>query len=209
MNFVIRIGIIGGNEVYHTLTIILNLYKSVNIAVKSVCINNEEDLIKNMELLTDDHCADLLIATISEDIKIKLDQMKLKFRILIFIKDIANFKLSNMFFMNHEDIIIINSDDKAIFKSIISEKSDAKLVTCGFNMKASITASSISEVDSKIVQYCIQRDIPTFSGKIVERQEFPVYLTITDEKDIYSILAGVTAAIINDYDIKHFNKIYV
>lgn len=63
--------------------------------------------------------------------------------------------------------LVVNADDKTIFPYIVP--ANAKVVTYGFNNKACITASSISD-DS--LQICIQRGFTALDGAIKDPQEF-------------------------------------
>ena len=96
-----------------------------------------------------------------------------------------------------KDIILLNSDNRENFR--ILKNNSIRIITYGLNKKACVTASSICEEDYKTIQFCIQRSLPTFSGKILEEQEFPV--TVDSQNDVSSILAAITVALINDFSI--------
>lgn len=65
--------------------------------------------------------------------------------------------------------IIVNSDIQTNLK--ILEDVEASIITYGFNSKATITASSVSDDE---VLLCIQRNITTKKGKVIEPQEINV-----------------------------------
>ena len=82
---------------------------------------------------------------------------------------------------------VVNPDHKNILAQL--PKKGAELITCGFNGKDCVTASSVTENE---LQICIQRNIPTLDGRILEPQEFCVSLD-TEEKRPELVLAVVTA----------------
>ena len=71
-----------------------------------------------------------------------------------------------------------------IFNKIKIEK-PIKLITFGFNSKATITISSIKE--EKII-VCLQRDIQRFDNKIIETQEKEIKINKGKVKKIYNEL---------------------
>jgi hypothetical protein len=72
---------------------------------------------------------------------------------------------------------VINTDDLSVIKSL--SKAETEIVTYGFNRKASVTASSVSE-DS--VVFCVQRSFRTLSQKTVMQQEFSLNISFFSEK---------------------------
>ena len=90
-----------------------------------------------------------------------------------------------------DDYLIINADSKAIFPII--KGSHARLVTFGFNNKACVTASSVSD---SLLQVCIQRGIRTLSGAIREPQEFSAPCPTPVNASV--VLGAVTAGIVCD-----------
>jgi len=69
--------------------------------------------------------------------------------------------------MKPEDYLVINADDKDIFPYL--DGYGAQLVTYGFNNKACITASSVSD---DTIQVCIQRAFTSLNGANHTPQEF-------------------------------------
>ena len=69
--------------------------------------------------------------------------------------------------MSAENYLVINADDKAIFPYL--SHNCARTITYGFNNRACITASSISEEG---LQACIQRAFTSIDGYQRDPQEF-------------------------------------
>ena len=69
--------------------------------------------------------------------------------------------------MTSEDYLVVNADDKAIFTYL--SPNQARLITYGFNNKACITASSVSDDGLHV---CIQRGFPALDGGQQDPQEF-------------------------------------
>ena len=83
-------------------------------------------------------------------------------------------------------IYLYNSDNKA--KAC---PKDSLVISYGLNSLATVTASSIDETEDALsFQYCLQREIVSFSGKKIEPQEFGVRLSSGTK--IHSALAFVT-----------------
>ena len=72
--------------------------------------------------------------------------------------------------------LIVNSDIEANLS--ILDNLEVKVVTYGFNSKATITASSVTDEDMLI---CVQRSIEDINGKEIEPQEISVGKAGTDE----------------------------
>lgn len=101
--------------------------------------------------------------------------------------------LNNLFKMS--SICILNSDNGDLI-SIVSSLENVIAITYGFNSKATLTISSY-EIDPNIkVNLCLQRDILPIYGEKVEPFEFCIELNSTNEKKIYSLLAGATLNLI-------------
>jgi len=133
----------------------------------------------------------------------------INFDILVFQNcDIIKRNLKNSILSNisNKNILIVNLDNKDIFKSL--DGLNARLITYGLNGKSCITASSIQNSENYIqqMQCCIQRTIPTFLGNKLEPQEFKIVLNQHKNNDVYIILAAVSAALICGVDIKKFKN---
>ena len=92
-------------------------------------------------------------------------------------------------FLGREDFLVVNADDKMIFPLLSSN--EATLITYGFNARACITASSITEDG---VHVCIQRTFQGIDGEERLPQEFPA----KGREDSTSVLAAAAAwAVLN------------
>jgi len=69
--------------------------------------------------------------------------------------------------MTPDEYLVVNADDKNIFPYLAPRR--AKLITYGFNNKACVTASSITDDGLHI---CIQRSFTTLDGATHDPQEF-------------------------------------
>ena len=65
---------------------------------------------------------------------------------------------------SRESLLIINADSKPV-------PTYGKVLSYGFNSKASITASSVAD---GTMQVCVQRGFTTLNGQLVEPQEFKI-----------------------------------
>jgi hypothetical protein len=92
-------------------------------------------------------------------------------------------------------LVIINSDEKDIFKMIKNTGGVPSVVTYGINSRASVTVSSISE--SRVV-CCVQRALPTFGGGVTEQQEFSVAAP-GSVSGVYGALAAAAVATFLDH----------
>lgn len=103
--------------------------------------------------------------------------------------------------VNHT-ILVVNTDDRRIFP--LKLRTGNKLITCGLNHRASVTLSSylepIGDEKGNKIQCCIQRDIPTISGKVFEPQEFSVLMK-QGQKSVSGALAAITALIAADVEV--------
>ncbi|HOJ10641.1 MAG TPA: Mur ligase family protein [Clostridiales bacterium] len=101
-------------------------------------------------------------------------------------------------FLSEKGIVIINEDFKEAWLPV--DNFEYQIVTYGFNLKAGVTTSSISDTlfGSELMFYQ-QQTIRTINGKIITPQEYRVYI---EKKimDIYIILGAVTFAIVSGVD---------
>lgn len=81
--------------------------------------------------------------------------------------------------------LIINSDIQIKALQEIKIKKLVKLITFGFNTKATITISSVK--DDKII-ICVQRNIEKTNQGIIEAQERDIQITNSKNKKIYNNL---------------------
>ena len=93
--------------------------------------------------------------------------------------------------LGSDDFLIINSDDKNIFPLL--ENSHAKLITYGFNNRACITASSVTNDG---VQVCVQRGFKGIDGTEREPHEFAARASANENS--MSVLGAAAAwAVLN------------
>jgi len=88
--------------------------------------------------------------------------------------------------LEQTDYLVVNSDDKEIFPLL--SQSEATLITYGFNGKACITASSVTDEG---LQVCIQRAFHDMDGEEQLPQEFSAKMRIRENSD--SVLAAAAA----------------
>ncbi len=96
----------------------------------------------------------------------------IKFKIIVLNKNISNKKILKEILSNVE-YLLLNSDIDINLTLI--ENLNLKVITYGFNLKATVTASSVAEEEMLI---CIQRNIIDIKGNKIEPQEINI------EKDI-------------------------
>lgn len=112
----------------------------------------------------------------------------IKFDQIIFLEDL---KVSKEFYEFMKEIIssakyiILNGDiEISIIKEIEIQK-PIKVITFGFNLKSTITISSVKE--EKII-VCLQREIEKVNGEIIEIQEKEIRLDEKNKTKIYNKL---------------------
>ncbi len=93
--------------------------------------------------------------------------------------------------LENEAFVILNWDEKFSKRLIMDGR--IKLITYGFNPKACVTLSGVSD---GVTMVCIQRAFKTFSGRTVVEQEFSV--ETKEQYDERNVLAAVTVALICD-----------
>ncbi len=111
------------------------------------------------------------------------------FEEIIILEDI-NLKLEEYKYMKEiitkSKYLILNGDIKIKILEEIKVQKPIKVITFGFNSKATITISSIKE--EKII-VCLQRDIEKVDGNIIETQEKEIKIGKENCKKIYNKLA--------------------
>ncbi|HOQ17305.1 MAG TPA: Mur ligase family protein [Defluviitaleaceae bacterium] len=212
----IKVGVVENQDETTTIDILAQLCKSSG---KKVSILKEYNDVyrKNYSFLS---YINELIKNNMDMVIIHLSQEGLKnkwfkdinFDIIIYSvssteKENADFPLDdNKFFLtlSQDAVGIINADDKELmhfFKRKIN-----RLVTYGFNPAACITASSIQEEEiNNRIQCCVKKKLKTFSGRVLEPQEFSIRLPLNENHELYSALAAITAAMLNDIKIPDKN----
>ena len=102
------------------------------------------------------------------------------------------------------DYILLLSADENI--SPVLQKKNPIIITYGLNALATATASSISSDETKTqFLFCLQRNIVTLKGKIIECQEFPV--SIKTATDIRTAMAFTLLAVVLGVSPEFISKI--
>ena len=129
------------------------------------------------------------------------------------INNIKNIKFNTILLLNNGDKLFKENDTlKQIIENakylIINSDADKNLdilnnlnlnvITYGFNSKASITASSVTDED---ILLCVQRNIQTIQGKIIESQEIKVKLSENNSIYTQNEIMGI-ASLLLIYDKK-------
>ena len=108
--------------------------------------------------------------------------------------------------LNEKGVAIVNADDNELIQFL--QGINNYIVTYGFNLKASITTSSIGDLLAKDnFMCCLQRTIFTKNGRVIEPQEFKVNADL-DGVDPYNILAAATFALVNGVDLNEMDNIH-
>lgn len=147
-------------------------------------VSNKKDfqIIKN-EI---EDCNIRLISITEESIE---NLKNIKFNEIIFLTDIKLKKDSYKFMseiLSKVKYLIINDDIQITALKEINIENPIKLITFGFNQKATITISSIKE-DKIIV--CLQRNIKKSNKEIIETQEKEIKISNKKYKKVYTNLA--------------------
>lgn len=106
----------------------------------------------------------------------------IKFETIILARKFKNMKLLNKMLENTV-YLIVNTDRIKDIEELY--KQNLKIITFGFNSKAQITASSVTDDDILI---CIKQDMKTINGKTIEAQE----IKVKDNADAEAIMATTT-----------------
>ncbi|WP_058485800.1 Mur ligase family protein [Defluviitalea phaphyphila] len=216
----VKIGILGNKNKTITIDILAQLCKASGMKVSTIkninlnnCLKINKNFFSNYIEELNKNSVDMVIIKLTEE-GLKRDWFSsINFDVIIYTVT-RNEKKYKLFYpierkifynVSKNGVIIINSDDRKIFKLLKGNKT--RLITYGFNSKASVTASSIQQEEKdRRIQCCVQRTIITFSGKKLEPQEFSITLPLNQDDELYGALGAITAAIINDVNIS-INKI--
>lgn len=201
------IGIIGDDCVNQTMEMLLHLYRSKGLKVISKSVGNNESYLEKWVDRAKKEEADILLTAMNYECTEENKVKGIKFNILIYLsggsrREGKAKKLPN--FLEEKNVVIVNSDNKGFFPFSIG--TGTTLITCGFNSKASVTASSVvcDDDNTEKIQCCIQRAIRTISGERLEPQEFAVNLD-NKRKNVIGALAAITAAIAYDMEISELD----
>nr|WP_235716003.1 Mur ligase family protein [Acetivibrio cellulolyticus] len=139
----------------------------------------------------------------------------LKFDIIIFTDKSDDFKesISDAYkesmrkafsLLDEKGIAIVNADDNELSNFLNGIKH--YIITYGFNLKASITTSSVGDLVAKNnIMCCLQRTVFARNGNVIEPQEF-IVKTQPDMYDPYNVLAAATFALVNGVDLNSLNN---
>ena len=139
----------------------------------------------------------------------------LKFDIIIFTDKADDFKESisddykeamrrAFSLLDEKGIAIVNADDNELTNFLNGIKH--YIITYGFNLKASITTSSVGDlVDKNDIMCCLQRTVFARNGSVIEPQEF-IIKTQPEMYDPYNVLAAATFALVNGVDLNSLSN---
>lgn len=116
----------------------------------------------------------------------------IKFETIILARKFKNMEVLKKILANTK-YLIVNTDR---VKNIeMFNESNLQIITFGFNLKATVTASSVTE-DSSLI--CVGKEIKTIKNRIIEPQE----IKIETGEDTESIMAVVTILLLYDINNK-------
>ena len=116
----------------------------------------------------------------------------IKFETIILARKFKNMEILKKILANTK-YLIVNTDR---VKNIeMFNESNLQIITFGFNLKATVTASSVTE-DSSLI--CVGKEIKTIKNRIIEPQE----IKIDTGEDTESIMAVVTILLLYDINNK-------
>lgn len=198
------IGILGENLKQQTMEQIVYFVKQYGKEYVCFCgTNKEKEFEKAYQSALKQQNSFFLIPVHSKTIKY-CKSRNLSFSIFVHLGNTKNYEYTKediACLVNHT-ILVVNTDDRRIFP--LKLRAGNKLITCGLNHRASVTLSSylepMQEEKGSKIQCCIQREIPTISGKVFEPQEFSVLMK-QGEKSVSGALAAITALIAADVEI--------
>lgn len=139
----------------------------------------------------------------------------LKFDIIIFTDKADDFKesISDAYreamrrafsLLDEKGIAIVNADDNELTNFLNGIKH--YIITYGFNLKASITTSSVGDLVAKSdIMCCLQRTVFARNGSVIEPQEF-IIKTQPEMYDPYNVLAAATFALVNGVDLNSLSN---
>lgn len=116
----------------------------------------------------------------------------IKFETIILARKFKSMELLKKILTNVK-YLIVNTDR---IKNIdVFKKLNLKIITFGFNLKATVTASSVTQ-DSSLI--CVTKEIETIKNRIIELQE----IKIDRVEDVEAIMAVVTTLLLYDINNK-------
>ena len=147
------------------------------------------------------HIEKVLIKYLKQKIKIifinknNIDNMKnIKFETILLLNNSEklfneNYALKQI--IENAKYFIINSDTETNLE--ILNNLNLNVITYGFNSKASITASSVTDED---ILLCVQRNLQTIEGKIIESQEIRTRFNENIRVCTYNEIMGIASLLL-------------
>ena len=126
--------------------------------------------------------------------KNNIDNMKnIKFETILILENNIQIKERNMLkqVVKNAKYLITNSDnEKNLF---VLNNLNVNVITYGFNSKASVTASSVTDEE---ILLCVQRNIQRVDGKVIENQEIKVNLSKDIHTDLPNNIMGIATLLL-------------
>lgn len=212
-------GIIGRNNKESTANLINSILtaskKRFSIIDSKILINIDQKRFKSYmtELLRNN--TDILILKVNIFDLDKEIFDYLKFDIIIFTDKADDLKESEsdlykdsmrkaFSLLDEKGVAIVNADDNELSSFLNGIKH--YIITYGFNLKASITTSSVGDlVAENNIMCCLQRTVFSRDGNIIEPQEF-IIKAFPEIDDPYNVLAAATFALVNGVDLNSLSN---
>lgn len=101
--------------------------------------------------------------------------------------------------------IILNIDDENSTK-ILERDIEGLIITYGINKKATITASSLSDINKIEFNICLQREYEAIDGQKIEPMEEPIILNPIKGLNIYHGLGSIACGLSYGMSIEQMKK---
>lgn len=143
----------------------------------------------------------IMIINIESDIIDSIDNIGFDFNILVhtFLKSSDYDKHSLRSIFKRTENIIVNCDENG-WISLLENNKESIVVTYGFNNKATINPSSYNIHYSIEANICLQREMLTISGDVIEPFEIPIKINSIQKQDLYLGMAALTCGLILGID---------
>lgn len=152
----------------------------------------------------------ITIIDINPKIIKSIEEIGIDFNILVHtflnLKDYKNKSLKKIF--RNSDHIIANCDENN-WTSLLDNNIESIIITYGFNNKATINPSSYNIHDLIEANICLQREIHTINGDIIEPFELPIRIDSREKLHIYSALAIISCGLLLGIDIFSINPLII
>lgn len=192
----VTIGVIGDYQDNLVLNEIINLMDIVSD--RALVLKTTEDY-KKYSNFDNKQYYDIMLANINDK---NIELINFSPEIVVFVSS-SELPLNwKKILINKNTYVVLNTEDKKILKHLIGQT--ARIISFGFNQKASVTASSIQEIDNETtMQYCIQRGFNTLNNEEMEPQELSIRFASNKKSNVLCELAAITSAIIAGIGIKN------